>query len=131
MSAAMDRYDLRKDEGWRAFYKNDPAFEHGESTTAKVTSFFCKRRSNEPEVTIPKEYIEKEVDYEYQVNVEWVSYHLKRVLKNKKKFYGNEDLYQYIVLTDYVKQCEDGRYKQCIISWQELYLLKPKSKKKK
>ena len=129
---SMESYEERRETGWKTFYGGDPTFEHGESPAAKVISYFCKRKTNEPEVNLTNNLLLPEepcYDYEYQVEVVWMEFHLKRVLRGKKKFYGNADLYKYVVLQDYVTQCKLGGYKKALISWQELALLKPRAKK--
>ncbi len=126
----MQEYEIRREDGWKDFYGKDPAFEHGQSPTANVTSFFCKRRSNEPVITGKvAEIVEESVDFDTMVNVKWVEFHLNRVLKSKRTWYGDEDIYQFVVLVDYLKQCKEGNYRSCLLSWQEMYLLKPRVKK--
>lgn len=127
----MESYEERREIGWKTFYGGDPAFEHGESPAAKVISYFCKRKTNEPEVNLvdDKEMVEETLDYDLMVNVKWLDFHLKRVLKGKRKFYGDSDLYKYVVLQNYVDQCKKGKYTKCILSWQEMSLLKPKTNK--
>ena len=128
----MDAYDHRAENLWREAYKNDPCFSYDDTPLSnKVISFFIKRKANEPEINLTNSCALREevcYNYEYQVDVSWVDSNLKRVLRNKKKFYGDVDLYKYVVLTDYVKQCKDGGYKRCILSWQEMSILKPKKK---
>jgi hypothetical protein len=128
----MESYEERRETGWKTFYGGDPAFVHGESPAAKVISYFVKRKPNEPEVNLvdDKEIVEKGVDYDLMVNVKWLDFNLKRVLRYKKKWYGDTDIYKYVVLVNYVDQCKKGKYTKCIISKQEYMLVKPQPKKK-
>lgn len=123
----MKDYDNRVEVGWRTFYGDDPAFEHGQSPAAKVISFFCKRRSNEPEVDITKQTI-KSIDYSIICDVEWVEFHLNRTLKYKRKWYGDKDIYNFVALQNYVDQCTDGNFSKCLLSKQEYMSIKPKKK---
>lgn len=124
---SMAKYEDRRENLWKEAYKNDPAFEHGDSPAAKVISFFCKRRANEPEVDITKQTI-KSVDFSIVCDVEWVSFHLNRTLKYKRKWYGDVDIYKFVALQNYVDQCTDGNFSKCLLSKQEYMSIKPKKK---
>ena len=128
----MESYEERRETGWKTFYGSDPTFEHGESPAAKVISYFVKRKANEPEVNLvdDKEILEKTLDYDLMVNVKWLDFNLKRVLRYKKKWYGDNDIYKYVVLVNYVDQCKKGKYTKCIISKQEYMMIKPQPKNK-
>ena len=129
---SMEQYDHRAEHLWKEAFTNDPAFSYDDTPISKkVISYFVKRKANETEVNLvdDKEIVEKTLDYDLMVNVKWLDFHLKRVLKGKRKFYGDSDLYKYVVLQNYVDQCKKGKYTKCILSWQEMSLLKPKTNK--
>ena len=128
---SMEQYDHRAEHLWKEAFTNDPAFSYDDTPISKkVISYFVKRKANEPEVNLvdDKEIVEKTLDYDLMVNVKWLDFNLKRVLRYKKKWYGDADIYKYVVLVDYVDQCKKGKYTKCIISKQEYMLVKPQPK---
>ena len=122
----MKDYDNRAEVGWRTFYGDDPAFEHGQSPAAKVVSFFCKRRANESEVDITKQTI-KSVDFDIVCDVEYIAYHLDHKLKHTRKW-NDYNLALLGNLQHYLNQCVDGGYGKMILSKQEWMAIKPKKK---
>ena len=122
----MKDYDNRAEVGWKTFYGADPAFEHGESPAAKVISFFCKRRANEPEVDITKQTV-KSVDFDIVCDVEWVDHHLEHKLKYNRKW-TDYNIYLLGNLYLYLQQALDGGYGKMILSKQEYMSIKPKKK---
>jgi hypothetical protein len=122
---SMDRYEYIRDNGWKDLYKNDRGFDHGNSPTAKVISFFCKRRANEVKVSVTKS-TNKIIEFKIIKDVKWVSFHLDKTLKYKRKWYGEQDITKFAALSHYVDQCEGGGYNRCIISTQEYMMIKPK-----
>lgn len=120
---SMLGYEERRDHGWRTLYSNDPAFIHGESPTAKVISYFCKRKTNDPEINITKQ-TEKVIDFTITMDVSWVQFHTERTLKYKRKWNPYEE-YKFIALINYLDQCISGGYKKCLISKQEYASIRP------
>lgn len=125
--SAMDQYDDRAENLWKDAYKDDPAFAHGEAPAAKVISFFCKRKPNDPEVNTSKQTI-KSVDFDILCNIGWCRFHLDRTLKYKRKWYGEQDIYKFVALQDYISQCENGNFSKCLLSKQEFASIAPKRK---
>lgn len=123
----MLTYEERRNNLWKDAYKDDPAFEAGNTPVAKVINFFCKRKSNEPEVDITTT-TEKVIDFDIITEVHWVKFHLDRTLKYKRKWYGEQDLYKFVALQDYINQCESGGYSKCLLSKQEWAMIVPKKK---
>jgi len=123
---SMDNYEKFREVGWKCYF-DDPAFEYGDTPIAKVHSFFCKRRANEPEVDITKQTV-KSVDFDIVCDVEWCRFHLDRTLRYKKKWYGNQDIYKFVALQDYISQCENGNFSKCLLSKQEYMSIKPNKK---
>lgn len=124
---SMDKYNKVRDEGWRLLWKDFPEFNKGEAPTAKVISFFIKSspNKNDKDVVIKRE---PDVVYDKLRYVKDVDAALTKTLNRKKKFYGDQDLYKYIALQDYITQCKLGGYEKCILSWQEIRMITPKSK---
>lgn len=123
----MDCYDHRKANLWKEAYKNDPTFSYDNTPTAKVISFFSKRKANDPEINLTKEYIEKEVDFDIIVNVQWVQHHLDRKITYTRKWY-DYNIYLLGGLQLYMDQCELGGYNKCLLSKAEYMAIKPKIK---
>jgi hypothetical protein len=126
----MKDYDHRAEVGWKTFYGQDPAFNHGEAPTAKVISFFCKRRSDEPEVVLTYTPPES-IDFDKIVDLKWARERLNKTLQYKKKWFGDDDIYKFVVLQNYLDECFQGNFNKCLLSWQELYMISPKVKTKK
>tara|TARA_R110000850_G_scaffold107837_2_gene219640 strand:- start:1916 stop:2293 length:378 start_codon:yes stop_codon:yes gene_type:complete len=124
---SMLQYEKFRDEGWKSYF-SDPAFEHGDTPKADVISYFCKRKEGEVEVDITKKPIEKIVDFEILVDVEYVKVNLNRTLRYKKKWYGEQDTYKFVALQNYLDQCLSGGYKKCLLSKQEFAMIAPKKK---
>ncbi len=122
---SMQHYEERRgeNEGWKIF-NNDIHFPHGESPTAKMISFFKKRRSNEPVIDLTKQ-TKKIIDFSIMKDVSWLAYHLDRKLKYTRKW-NDYSLAMAGNLQMYVDQCNAGRYKKCILSKQEWAFLQPK-----
>ncbi len=126
---SMVNYEVRREDGWKDMYKNDIAFDHGESPTASVVSFFCKRRSDEPEVVLT--YTPEPVEFNKLVELRWARGRLSKTLQYKKKWFGDDDIYKFVALQSYLDECFNGGFKKCLLSWQELYMITPKVKVKK
>lgn len=124
----MKRYEHVREEGWKLLYRDDPAFERGEAPTADVISYFVKRAAHEPEVSIKSTFIEKVFDYDRNVDVSWLKERLNKTLRYKRTWYGDKDIYNFVVLQNYLDQCEQGGYTRCIISSKEMAMLLPKQK---
>lgn len=122
---SMEKYRLIEEEGWRLLYKDCPEFPAGETPVAKVISFFTKsspKKKDEVVETRPP----PDINYDKVRYVKDVDDALTKALNRKKKFYGDQDLYKYIALQDYVNQCKRGGYDKCILSWQEISMITPK-----
>ena len=126
---SMLQYEDRRENLWRDAYKGDPAFPYDDTPIAKVTNFFCKRKPNDPEINLTNEKkVDKDLDFDLELNVEWVDYNLNRTLQYKRKWYGDKDIYQFVALVNYIEQCKGGGYKRCILSKQEYMMIKPNKK---
>lgn len=123
----MEKYNFIKEEGWKLLWRDFPEFQHGEAPIAKVISFFTKaspkKKDEVVEIKPPPEVSYDKVRYVIDVDQA-----LTKTLNRKKKFYGDQDLYKYIALQDYVNQCKMGGYDKCILSWQEISMITPKTK---
>lgn len=121
-------YEKRRTELWRDAYKNAKEFEYDNYPTAKVVSFFCERKPSDPEIDITKHTPQKEVDYDRVVDVSWFKERLNKTLQYKKKWYGDVDIYNFVVLQCYLDQCINGGYTKAVLSTRELAMLLPKKK---
>lgn len=124
----MKRYERTREEGWRLHYGNDPHFKAGEAPTADVISYFVKRKPNEPEVSVKSTFVEKVFDYDRTVDVSWLKDRFNKTLQYKRTWYGDKDIYNFVVLQNYLDQCESGGYTRCIISNKEMAMLLPNKK---
>lgn len=122
----MLNYEYRRDNLWKEAYRNDPAFSYDDTPIADVVSFFCKRGKG-VEVDITKQ-TEKVIDFNIVVDVSWLEFHLDRTLRYKKKWYGDQDIYKFVVLQNYVDQCTNGDFSKCLLSKQEWASICPKKK---
>ena len=125
---SMERYELIRDEGYKLLWKNDRAFEHGESPTAKVISFFCKRKHGDVEVNLKDTNKKEDISFEILIDLSTVKSRLDKTLRYKKKWYGDQDIYNFVALQNYVDQCESGGYSKCLISKKEFAMISPKKK---
>lgn len=129
---SMEKYEHIREEGWKLLWKNDRAFEHGEAPTAKVISFFCKRKHGEVEVCLNKDLRPVDpyakIHFDKMCEVSWLENRLNHVLRYTKSW-NDYNIYQCGVLQEYLKQCTDGGYTKCILSNQEMAMLLPKKKK--
>lgn len=117
----MKKYEEFRGNGWKC-YNDDPCF-NGEAPAAKVISYFTKGNVYKP---AQEKNVEKPLDYDMICNVEWVQQRLKKTLQYKRTWYGDNDIYKFAALQNYVDQCISGGYNKCILSWQEVYMIKEK-----
>ncbi len=93
----------------------------------RVVSFFCKRKSNEPEIT-GKVFKAHETQFELVCDVSKVIALLNAKMRYKRSWKEHE-VYDYGVLLDYLTYCQDGGYKKCLLSKKEWAILQPNKKK--
>ena len=124
----MEKYRFIEEEGWKLLWRDCPEYKHGEAPIAKVISFFTK--SSPKKIGDVDQVIKPppEINYDKVRYVRDVDDALTKTLNRKKKFYGDQDLYKYIALQDYVNQCKMGGYDKCLLSWQEISMITPKTK---
>lgn len=122
----MNNYEDRRDNLWKDAFKNDKAFSHGESPTAKVISFFCKRKPDE-EVVTGKVAKPKEVLYDRVVEVSWLEERLNKSIQYTRSW-SDYKLYQLGALQEYLDYVKVGGYSKALISTQELAALLPNKK---
>jgi hypothetical protein len=125
----MKQYELIREDGWKLLYKNDPAFPYGgDYPLAKVHSYFVKRGNNEVEVDVSKSTPATTPVFDRLVSVAWVEANLNHKLKYKRKWYGDQDIYNFVVLQNYIDQCKSGNYEKCLLSSRELAMILPNKK---
>lgn len=126
---SMSKYELIREDGWKLLWRDDKAFEHGEAPIAKpVISYFCKRRESDPVVNITKQSLPKEIVYDRVVELSWAEDRLNKTLQYKRKWYGDQDIYQFVVLCDYLQQAKSNGNTKVLLSSRELATLLPNKK---
>lgn len=130
----IESYEERRSHLWKDAYKNAKEFSYDNTPTAKVISFFCPRKDSDPEINLNvKEGLQSENNddtiYDKVVNLSWAIERLNKTLQYKRKFYGDKDIYSFVALQNYLDQCKAGGYTKCLLSWQEVYMIKEKAKK--
>ena len=125
----MEKYEYRRENLWKDAFKGDPIFEHGDAPKSdKVISFFCKSKPSEVRI-IGKVAPPPEIEFNKVVDLKWAMSRLNKTLQYKKTWYGDQDIYQYVALQNYLDQCSLGGYSKCVLSWQEVRMISPKAKK--
>jgi len=128
----MKRYENFRENGKRCYFA-DPIFE-GNAPVAKVISYFVKKSSSKTQQETPSEDKTVKVDdytYNQKCCLKWARERLKKTLQYKRKWYGDQDIYKFVALQNYLDQCEAGGYSKCLLSWQEVYMIKEKKKSSK
>jgi hypothetical protein len=127
----VEKYEYFREEGWKCYF-NDIAFPNGDAPPAKVISYFIKsdRGKSLAEGVSEENTLKREdITFDKVCSLEWATERLNRTLQYKRKWYGDKDIYNFAVLQNYLDQCKLGGYSKCLLSWQEVYMIKDKKGK--
>lgn len=113
----MESYEKYREHGWKSY-------EDG----ANVISFFCKRESNQPEIS-GIEFKPPQTDFKHLFNLSEAITLLEYKMRYKRE-YSDYETTLYLGMWDYLQQCKDGGYKKCLLSGKELSILLEVKKKR-
>lgn len=117
------QYENFRENGWRC-YHNDPAFPHDDTPNAQVISYFTQGEVYKQNLSS-----KQDITFDKVCCVKWARQRLNKTLQYKRTWYGDDDVYKFAALENYIDQCEKGGYTKCLLSWQEVYMIKEKTNK--